>query len=113
MTPQIVTGDNVALSVTLKKNNATFVIDSGATVKASLVSFNHSTSYTLEITQSAAATGADWANSLVIVEFAPGDTSAITYQGKAYLEIQVDDTVQTSGKLTFFAEVVIVTGTIT
>ena len=106
--PMIVTGDDVSLSVTLKKGGATFSIDVGATVQASLVSLDHQTVYAGPIAQSNVTPGADWANSLVVVELASATTSPITYQGKALLEIQVDD----SGKTTFFASVIIVLGTI-
>lgn len=106
--PTIVTGDDVALSVTLKKGGATFLINGTATVQASLVSLDHQTTYAGPVAQSNAASGADWANSLVVVELASANTSSITYQGKALLEIQVDD----SGKTTFFASVIIVLGTI-
>lgn len=106
--PTIVTGDDSSLSVTLRKGGVTFNIDTGATVQASLVSLDHQTVYAGPITQSNATPGADWANSLVVVEFASTDTDSITYQGKALMEIQVDD----SGKTTFFASVMIVLGTI-
>jgi hypothetical protein len=109
-TPKLVTGDDVAISVTLKKNNATFTIDPTATVTAALVDTQHTSTYMLPVAQSAAAPGADWANSLVVVEFAGTDTQSIDFQGGALLEIQIDDTVNTPGKTTFFAKVSIVSG---
>lgn len=108
MIPVITTGDNISLQVTLKKDGSTFNIDSGATVQASIIDKTHKTVLAGPITQSNATAGADWANSLVIVEFSPTDTSSITYQGEARLEIQVDD----SGKTTFFADISILLGTI-
>lgn len=107
-TPRIVTGDNVSLQVTLKRDNQTFTIAPGATVEASIVDLEHKEVYVAAVAQSNTAPGADWANSLVIVEFAPADTADVTYQGEATLEIQVDD----SGKTTFFAGVVLISGTI-
>lgn len=110
MATELVTGDDIAIPVTLKVNGATFNIPGTATVKARLVSTDHSAVITggLEAVQSDASPGADWANSLVVVEFAGADTSAITYQGKALIEIQVDD----NGKRTWFVTVKVVTGNI-
>ena len=105
---QIVTGDDVALPVTLKKDGAVFAIDAGATVQAALVSLDRSTVLAGPVTCSNVATGADWPNSLVIVPFDSTTTSSITATGKALLEIQVND----SGKLTWFVTVDIEKGTI-
>ena len=107
-TPILVTGDDLSIAVTLKKNDLTFDIPIASTVTAKLVSTNHSTVYSAEAVQFSTTPGADWSNSLVVVEFAPADTASITYQGKALLEIQVDD----NGKRTWFATVKIVTGQI-
>ena len=104
----IVTGDDVALPVTLKKDGATFTIDVGATVQASIVLADRSATLIAAVTCSNAATGADWANSLVIVEFSSAETGAVTDYVPALVEIQVDD----SGKLTWFVGVVIEKGSI-
>ncbi len=106
--PTIVTGDDIAIPVTLKKDGATFAIDAGATIKARLVSSDHKTTYSDEIDQSNVAPGADWDNSLVVVAFGSAETVEITHQGVAALEIQVDD----SGKRTWFVTVNIVKGNI-
>jgi len=103
----IVTGDNVVVPVTLKKNGVVFDM-SGATVKVRLISTDHESVYTGEITQNEAATGADWANSLVILELAPADTSGISFQGNALIEIQVDQ----NGKTTWFVSALITKGNI-
>ncbi len=106
--PIIVTGDDVLLPATLKKNGATFTIDPGAEVKARLVATDHYKVYSTTVTQAESAPGADWANSLVIVSLPSAVTTEITQQGKASLEIQVLDTY----KLTWFAEVEILRGNI-
>ena len=74
------------------------------------MSTDHTEKYTLPIAQSESAPGADWANSLLTIEFASTDTVNMTYQGAALIEIQVDDTVNTTGKTTFFVKVLIVSG---
>ena len=107
-TPEIVTGDDVALSVTLKKDNATFTITPTAEVKAALVSTDRTKVLANEVAQSSAAEGADWANSLVVVEFSATETATVTNTGRALLEIQVDD----GGKRTWFIAVLIVQGNI-
>lgn len=105
----IVTGDDVALPVTLKKDNATFTIDPGATVKASIVSLDRATILIAEVILSNIAAGADWANSLVVVEFSSVETGGVIGYDPCLLEIQVDD----GGKLTWFVNLDMVKGTIT
>lgn len=105
--PVLVTGDDISLPVTLKKNGATFAIDSGATVVGQLVSRDRKKTYTEEVSQSNAAP-ADWTNSLVDITFLSVHTADITEQGPALLEIQVDD----GGKRTWFVAVNIVRGNI-
>ena len=104
----IVTGDDVALPVTLKKDNATFTIAPGATVKASIVSLDRAAILIAAVTVSNAAPGADWANSLVVVEFTSIETLGVIVYDPALLEIQVDD----GGKLTWFVNLDITKGTI-
>jgi hypothetical protein len=104
----IVTGDDVAISSTLKRNGSTFLISPTATVSASLIKTDHSTILLGPVDQVSTASGADWSNSLVIVEFTSAQTGAITYTGEALLEVQVND----SGKTTFFAVISIIAGTI-
>ena len=78
MITEIVVGDDSVFSAQLYKDAAVFAIDAGATVKAMLVSLNHGTAYTAAITLDNAVSGADWANSLVVVEMADTDTAGIT-----------------------------------
>ena len=104
----IVTGDDVALPVTLKKDGETFSIDAGATVQASIVLADRSATLIPAVTCSNSAAGADWLNSLVVVEFSSAATGAVTDYVPALVEIQVDD----SGKLTWFVGVVIEKGSI-
>lgn len=108
MITQIVSGDDAVFQAQLNKDGESFSIDAGATVQASLVPLDHSAAYITAVTLSNASAGADWANSLVVVEMAQSDTAGITFQGLCYLEIQVDDTI----KETWFGEVYIVTGQI-
>lgn len=108
-TPILVTGDDTSLSVTLKKNGQTFNIDTGATVQASLVTPNHIKTIMNPVGVLSTATGADWTNSLIVIELTSAETGAITDYGDALLEIQVDD----SGKTTFFANINVTRGTIT
>ncbi|MEJ1402632.1 MAG: hypothetical protein RPU73_01950 [Candidatus Sedimenticola sp. (ex Thyasira tokunagai)] len=85
----IVTGDGKNLPVTLKKNGATFTIDPAAVVKAAVVSTDHSAALSSTVTCDNAASGADWANSLVVVPLSAEVTGAITIIGDVLLEIQV------------------------
>ena len=97
----IVTGDDADLPVTLSKDGVTFTIDPGATVQAAVVSTDRETTLLAAVTCDNGATGADWANSLVVVEFPSADTGALTEETPALLEIQVDD----NGKKTWFTDV--------
>ena len=94
MSVKITTGDDVALRVTLKKSDATFSIDTGATVKAVLRS-GHEQLHN-EVTCDSGTAGADWANSLVVVVLPSAITDTLLVK-QADLEIEVDD----GGKLTW------------
>lgn len=109
ITEGIVSGDDVIMPVTLRKNGNTFNIDAGAEVKASVISKSKSTTLIQPVTLSSGASGADWANSLVIVSFSSSDTANITKFGDATLEIQVN---QENLKETFFSNIRLIKGTI-
>jgi len=106
----IVSGDDINILQTLTKDLATFTIDAGATVKASLVSRGaaNKTVLVAPVTVLEAATGADWANSLLVIVFPSADTASLTTLGVMELEIQVDD----GGKLTWHVNVEMLQGTI-
>jgi hypothetical protein len=104
----VVTGDQVALPIQLTINGAKAEISASAVAHAALVSIGHHELYTASILQSKDATGAAWSTGLFVVEFDPEDTAAVTFQGRALIEIQVDD----GGPLTWFVPVQIVTGKI-
>jgi len=107
----IVTGDDTDIPVTLTKGSAkdTFTIDPGAAVKAAIVSLDRNTVIIAAVVCPFDATGADWANSLIIVPFTSEETAAATATGEHYLEIQVDD----GGKLTWFDKINIIKGSVT
>lgn len=88
MAAKIITGDDVSLSVQLRRNGATFVIDPGADVQAALRKGN--TLLMTPVTCSGTAPGADWTTSLVVVEIS-GATTATLPCGSCDLEIQVDE----------------------
>ena len=104
----IVTGDDATLPVVLTKDGATFVINPAAVIRATVTDKTKRNTLLAPVTVTEAAAGSDWANSLIVVVFSSADTAAVTYSGRAVLEIQVDD----NGKLTWFDEIEIVKGTI-
>ena len=104
----IVTGYDVALPVTLKKDGSTFAIDAGATIKASLISVDRNTVLIAPVTLNNSEQGTDLASSLIIVKFLSAATSLITTYEPAHIEIQVDD----AGKTPWFVSVDIEKGTI-
>jgi len=105
----LVTGDDIVIEQTLTKNNATFVIDSSATIKASLTTRDgNATILVAPVAVVEATSGSDWPNSKIIILFAEADTATLTAFGPIFLEIQVDD----GGKLTWFVKSELVQGTI-
>ena len=107
--PIIVTGDDADIFVTLTKDDATFTIAPADTVEAAIVSVDHETLLMAAVSQSEAAAGADWANSLVAVEFTAAQTALIIKTGHALLAVQAT----ISGKkTTWFDDVGVVQGQI-
>lgn len=104
---EIVTGDDVQVYATLKKDDQTFEISGDATVTAMLVSLDRDTQLTSGVAQSAATAGADWDNSVVAITFTSAQTSGIA-PGRGWLELQVND----GGKTTWFLDVDITKGNI-
>lgn len=106
--PEIVTGDDLNIPVTLKKDGVTFAIDTAAIVQVAIVSANKSEILVAAIAQVSTTTGADWANSLVVVVMPSAATLSLATFGKAYMEIQVDE----GGKTTWFAKIILTKGNI-
>lgn len=107
MTATIVTGDGATLPITLKKDGATFAIDSGATVQASIITTAHDAVLAGPVAVLEATPGSDWANSLVVVVFSEADTDSLP-EGLVAVEIQVDD----NGKNTWFPSSRVIIGTV-
>ena len=103
----LTTGDDTSYLITLTKDGVTFDIPLASTVSAAIVSMDKSQQYIPDTAQTSAAP-ADWPNSLVTIAFSSALTGAITYRGRALLEIQVDD----NGKITWFGKVLIQLGTV-
>ncbi len=85
------TGYKTPFPATLTDDGETAVLDTSWTVTAALVSKDHKTRLSEISTCSPSATGADWANGVVVVDFSETDTSSITVQDTVQLEISVDD----------------------
>ena len=108
MSLSLVIGDDMAIPVTLTKDDATFSIDSCAEVKAAIVDIDRASILAGPVTLDCSAPGAEWAQSKVMVTFASADTADVTDTGAAYLEVQVND----GGKLTWFTPIMLVNGLI-
>jgi len=104
----VVSGDEITIEQTLTKDLAVFAIDSGATIKASIVSRDRTTVIVAPVTVLEATAGSDWANSKVIIIFPEVDTATLSTFGPMLLEVQVDD----SGKLTWHVKIEMQQGTI-
>lgn len=94
----IITGDDVAISVQLKKNGGTFAISPVDTLTATVNDRKTKQSMlSAPVTLRNNATGADWPNSLVVVELSSAESAELT-PGYAEVEIQVDDGNKTTFK---------------
>lgn len=113
---KIVTGKDQIVTVQLLKKGVgdeepqPFEIDTGATVRAVLVTADHKTKLGDEIACLHTTAGADWANSLVAIAFSGSDTGQFTYTGRALIEIEVEEVGVDSP---FFPQVLIVKGHLT
>jgi len=105
----IVTGDDVVLLQTLKKDGAVFNMAAATEVKSVLLAASTRAPLFTAVAQVSSG-NADWAASLVEHIFPSATTAPITYTGPAILETQVT----LAGKKTtwFSTNLVIVAGTI-
>lgn len=116
-TVEIVTGDDAIVPLRLWKRNTsgvfvTFTIDPGATIKAKVISAEHTLDLLAETTLAVGAAGANWASSLVVIEWTSAETALAKLSRNALIEVEVDDTVNTNGKLTWFHPCVVTKGRI-
>lgn len=105
---EIVTGTDATIPATLTIDDATFIINTGAVIRAKVTSKDKKKDILGLTPVVEASPGSDWANSLIVIVFDSVNTAAVTYVGRAILEVQVDD----SGKQNWFREIEIVKGTI-
>ncbi len=86
------TGDDWSMVVTLNADGAPLDVSGATTIKAVIVSSNCQSAVAIvpEEACNPAATGADWANGVVVIDF-PKANTAITDYGTRYLEVQVTD----------------------
>ena len=108
MSLEITIGDKVVIDFTAKINGATFPINLTATIKAAIISANKKSILLPTITVPSTNNGADWPNSLVTIIFDETETSDISYTGKAFIEVQIDD----SGPSTWYIPINLVKGLI-
>lgn len=87
----VVSGNDISDLLQLKKNNATFNIPNGATVKAVLVSYDRATLLAGPFTMLNTDDGADWTTSLLSLIVADTLTDGLD-PAKIKLEVMVDDT---------------------
>jgi len=84
------TGDDWNVQVTLKKDGVATDVSAASAIEASIVDSDGIAPATLvaAVTCDSGATGADWANGIVIVEIPNASTTSLDPQN-AYMEIQV------------------------
>ncbi len=69
MSIDIVIGDDATIDFTAHLNDATFPIDSAATIQAALISNNKSQILIAATPVLEASVGSDWPNSLLVIKF--------------------------------------------
>jgi hypothetical protein len=96
--PQIVTGYKAKFTVELTVDESSFPISDTATVKANLIKTDRQTVLIAAVTLNKDMAGADWANSVVTVEFPAADTSSIAFEdGEAEMDALVELSVADGG----------------
>jgi len=118
----LVTGDDFGAEIQLTRDGGNFRIDSGATVKASLISKDKKSILIdpVDVTRIVTHpdTGvplSDWVNSKLYPQFIEADTAAIPstyYNQAAFIELEINDSINWFGKQTWFQKVKILQGTI-
>lgn len=90
MSLEVFTGDDWNIVVTLKRDGSPLDVSTATDIKAAVVDSDGSNPQTLvsAVTLSDSATGADWANGVVVVQVPELTTSPLS-PASAYLEIQV------------------------
>lgn len=86
---EVFTADDWDITVTLKKDGAAYDVSTATDISAAVVSDDGTNPTTIiaATSMSAVATGADWANGVVVCEFAAANTDVSPQN--AFLEIQV------------------------
>jgi Trk K+ transport system NAD-binding subunit len=87
--PNVTIGNGCDILVQLTTNGSTFVIPGTSTIKASLVSQDHSTVFAGPVVQSLANPQTILATSLVEVIMQATDVAGVTFQGTALMEIKI------------------------
>jgi hypothetical protein len=85
---RIVTGYDARIVATINDELGAPLNLTGATIKAAVVSSDHSSVWIPEVTCSSGASGASWATGVVVIEFTAAQTTP-SPAGKALIEIQV------------------------
>ena len=96
MSVRIVTGDDVSIRIQLLIDDATFVINSGATVRAAIVDRSAMIGGPYSIVES--SPGSAWATSLVYLVLTSTETALLTPSRDSILEVEVDDGGKTTWK---------------
>ena len=90
MSAEYFTGDDWDISVTLKVDGVATDVSGATSIKAAIttVSDTNPTTIISEVTLDSGATGADWANGVVVAEFAAANTDITP--GIYAVEVQVE-----------------------
>ncbi len=99
MAVELITGDDIAIPVTLKNDGTAIALNTGWTIRAILrqgtTKIAPSTYWTCAssdtgIDPAGTAVAADYPNGIILVKIAAADTSALSTKRELQLEVQVD-----------------------
>ena len=87
---ELFTGDDWEAGITIGNEGSGPFDASGGTAQASVVRLDKSAPIPLidAITQNEGATGADWANGLIVAEFPRASTELVNFTGQAFIFIK-------------------------
>ena len=88
MTHRIVKGDDISLTITVKRDAAVVDISAATTVTVALI---NNTTIALSGAAASGTSGADWTNGVIVILFTAIETDTLTANNFLHVEVEVDD----------------------
>ena len=88
MTHRIVQGDDISLTITVQEDGVAVDISSASLVTVALI---HAQTLQLSGVASSGASGADFANGVIVILFTAAQTATLTANNELFVEVEVDN----------------------